>query len=112
MVSDYENYSDSDEDGATSSTSSSSRDSRDISSSSSSSREIRDTKNANIDEDDDDAIMFADSMSGISDQIVLVSENIFGMAANLANNSTPLRYSKKTRYSAISRVQISSRIGG
>ena len=74
MVSDYENYSDSDEDGATSSTSSSSRDSRDISLSSSSSREIRDTKNVNIDDDDDDAIMFADSMSGISDQIVLVSE--------------------------------------
>ena len=29
-----------------------------------------------------------------------------------ANNSTPIRYSKKTRYSAIIRVQILSRIGG
>ena len=75
MVSDYENYSDSDEDGATSSTSSSSRDSRDISSSSFN-REIRDTKNK-LDDEDEDAIMFADSISGISDQIVLVSKNIF-----------------------------------
>ena len=30
----------------------------------------------------------------------------------LANNSTPLRYSKKTRYSAITRVLILGRIGG
>ena len=50
MVSDYETYSDSEEEGGTSV----------------SSRETRDTK-------DDDAIMFADSVGGISDQIVLVS---------------------------------------
>ena len=29
-----------------------------------------------------------------------------------ANNSTPLRYSEKTRYLAITRVRISSRIRG
>jgi hypothetical protein len=48
MVNDYETYSDSDEDIG-----------------SSSSRETRDTK-------EEDAIMFADAVGGISDQIVLV----------------------------------------
>ena len=51
MVSDYETYSDSEEE------------------TSASSRETRDTK-------EDDAIMFADSVGGISDQIVLVSRKI------------------------------------
>ncbi len=56
VVNDYDSYSDSDEDSGPSSTSISNL---------ASSRETRDTK-------DNDAVMFADSVGGVSDQIVLV----------------------------------------
>ena len=73
VVNDYDSYSDSDEDVGPSPSSSSH-----TGPGSASSRETRDTK-------EDDAIMIADSIGGVSDQIVLVRKLVINPGARVVN---------------------------